>query len=363
MVQFLFFKILLYLPLFQIIVGDFPNYACDLEIFRRRFHNFPNFICTLNQVNLTFSNKHFKLIVHEPVDIIQGIDFVSSSVKVLTDDICKALPFVEIFNASHLNLDIIEPNAFKRCNILKEVLLTHNSLTSLPMGIFAMNEQLTKVHLNYNNLTIIDEKLFGNNVKLTHLDISKNFLSTLPLNLLSNCTKLSVLSIKSNQFSDLPILHDIMNLREVSLQGNNFDCDHRQLISHHLTKKSITSDNFTKCNDTEHIWETRATLRTVKDEHHLFKMCLIVLGGIFGLILVILTTVQVMTCIKINKKPRQEPPGPQMLSLKVQVDKSRNCEKKVQFERKSNDAVVDENDEHTYECIEEEPFYGNLPLN
>lgn len=185
--------------------------------------------CELWNVNRTLASKNFK-IIGDPWFMLKfyAVNFKNSTLQILTEDICDALPNIERFSAFKVGLISVDENTFKKCTKLQSVNLNVNSLTSLPLGLFDSNVDLTTVSLAFNKLTQISGNLFRNNPNLEGLLFDHNqlnqfaFFIEIPIS-----TKLKVINLSNNELEDVDIetmLEKCPNLEMIYFSGNKLSC-------------------------------------------------------------------------------------------------------------------------------------------
>lgn len=172
--------------------------------------------CVLKGLNVISSDKLSLRAAKQTINKIDAIEIKLSKLEVLTDDICKSLPFIRLFDVRSVGLTAIEENAFEECTNLKLVILDANHLTTLPPRMFHWNWKLTEVRFWANNLTKIAENLFENNKKLAHVDIGHNRLTYLPKNLFKNNPALTTLMLNSIGLSDVSFLDEVVILKRLT---------------------------------------------------------------------------------------------------------------------------------------------------
>lgn len=274
MAQFSFLVILGFLSIFfELIHGQINNYTCV---------SFSPNSCVLENLALTTFQKNFQLIPNQPVNEIKNFRFSGSTVKVLTSDVCDALPFITHFSAGESSVTVVDENAFKNCTKLIQLSLESNSLTSLPSRLFEANRELQEVALGENKLTRLDENMFKNNNNLLVVHLYRNALRSLPPKLFENNQNLRFFGLQDNQFRELlfldemPVLVNVVqislynnklidldadkllekfpNLRTIGLYGNEFWCKRQEVIKNFLEEKGVTEVSIGSCiRDSEEI--------------------------------------------------------------------------------------------------------------
>lgn len=134
--------------------GQVPSYECT--------QGFGSMNCQLSNINQTSSMKSFNIVPFREPFAIKGVYIICSKMETLTEDVCKALPYVKNFHAEQLGLAFVEQNTFQKCTKVEVISLYGNSLKKLPFGLFDSNVQLSVVQLAVNKLMEID----GNMLKI-----------------------------------------------------------------------------------------------------------------------------------------------------------------------------------------------------
>lgn len=217
--------------------SDVPTYECYKSFFSGN--------CVLKNVQQTSSKKKFKVISNQDVSGIANVWIkYGSTMDVLTEDICDALPHLKLLDASFLHLTSVDENAFKKCAELVVLDLHNNSLTSLPSGLFDSNIKLGFVWLQYNELTNIDGNLFKNNPNLVRIALHHNKLQKFSFSAeMPVMTKLQLIHLDGNELSDIDIetlLEKSPNLTYLNLDSSKFPCDrHEQIIKRASEKNDL----------------------------------------------------------------------------------------------------------------------------
>lgn len=146
----------------------------------------------------------------------------------------NAQPYINLYsnlNLDELSLSEIEHDAlqyFRPNNIINQVNLTSNCLTSLRSSLFA-NVSFVKLDLTSNYLETIPNGLFDNNREaLSQLNISSNFLKSIAKNAFIELTNLQTLSLSHNLLKfdndkDENVFKNLYKLNRLYLQSNLID--------------------------------------------------------------------------------------------------------------------------------------------
>lgn len=304
MSRIFFCEVFFYFLMIQKTFEQIPNYQCT-----KGYHET---WCYLSNVNQTSSMKHFKVISHRrDVSEVDRVDFLGSKIQILTEEVCEALPYVQVFYADSLNLTSVDDNAFKKCLKLTHVLLQGNSLTNLPSGVFDFNIELSYVRLDDNKLTEIDESIFKNNPNLRIIYLNNNKLRI--FSFLSEMPALRWIYLDNNDLYEVDIetlLEKCPVLEEIGLDRNKFPCD-RQLNITEALKANNIKYKIGNCTKTE-------------VEHGTSNTVTIIISTVSPLALLILG-LAVWWLVKKFWKRIEEPSAPvEEVNLEVRTDRSHN---------------------------------------
>lgn len=199
--------------------------------------------CKLSNIKQTSLLKHFTVIPHRDVKEVSRVLFVASKMETLTEDVCNALPYVQVFDAWHLELTSVDENAFQKCTKLTKVNLHENLLTTLPSGLFDSNVDLSDVWLHKNKLKKIDGYMFKNNPNLWEINLSFNKIQefSFPTEM-TPLKKLRMLNLTYNALSDFNVgmlLEKCPNLKRIYFDENKFTCVRQPTVIKALQDKNI----------------------------------------------------------------------------------------------------------------------------
>lgn len=216
-------------------LGKIPNYECR--------EGMEAIFCKLSYINRTSSDKHFKVIPHLATSEINRAEILDSTMEILTEDVCDALPYVTYFAADNIGLIGLQRSAFEKCTKLEVIHLKGNSLKILPSKIFDSNTNLLQIWLSQNEITTIDANLFKNNQNLNHIGLDTNklekfsFSTEMPI-----MKKLTTIYLSHNKLFEVDIetlLEKCPNLLHFWFDGNQFTCDRQKTIIGALDAKNI----------------------------------------------------------------------------------------------------------------------------
>lgn len=255
---FIFIVIFKYFVNLQVF-SQIPSYHCSWSsILRFAYYDNRETIirdqaCYLRYLNLNVTNKNFNWIPKKPKEKVFNVILKDSYVEVLTDDICKGSSFIKFINAPNVRMSIIEENALQLCTDLEVVVLTKNSIETLPRGIFASNKNLMVVDLDFNKLSNIDADLFKSQTKLKILDFAFNqitdasFIENIP-----ESNSLTAILLSNNSLFDIN-LQDLVakfpNLNEIHLSHNKFWCDRQKTILELFESKNLKGKAEGECTE------------------------------------------------------------------------------------------------------------------
>lgn len=133
----------------------------------------------------------------------------------------------------------VKEDAFHRFTNVREINLQHNSISSLPHGLFSSNTKLNTIDLSYNNISFVasttcsshtiyflnlkhnklDNLNFTLPLNLANLELSFNSISYIAQNFFFGMTALNSLSLENNNLKTLSVgcFKDLNSLEELSL--------------------------------------------------------------------------------------------------------------------------------------------------
>lgn len=127
--------------------------------------------------------------------------------------------YLEKFNASHCQIEIILRGDFQSKKNLKEIDLSFNKISQFSPDTFENNVKLTMINLTNNILMRLDPGAFSKLGELKVLDISSNRLDTLDKDIFRNSPKLEILRMEMNHFKrfDCNWFLPVENLKSLSV--------------------------------------------------------------------------------------------------------------------------------------------------
>lgn len=167
----------------------------------------------------------------------------SSTVPVLTSEVCNAFPNLLKFSAKSVSLEEIEESTFKGCPKVTEINLEFNPIKKLPEQTFAGLSQLKDLRLLNADLPDIGLELFHDLTSLEVLSFGSNKVVSLPAKALERLGNLRLIYFYSNELLDFEVedaLKSLTSLKEIHLADNNFECNRLAEILAALKLKGIS---------------------------------------------------------------------------------------------------------------------------
>lgn len=123
---------------------------------------------------------------------------------------------------SHNKLDSFPVELVQERPYLKQLLLNHNKIPSIPGGALHENQDLIEIDLSHNRLTTLAITTFENNPKLETLWLDHNGLTSLEEGLLHKNTDLRIFSANGNKITYISPTFFLFNihLEEIHLSDN-----------------------------------------------------------------------------------------------------------------------------------------------
>lgn len=183
--------------------------------------------CDLYNIFLENETTRFMPSSRNPKQVIK-VTLRSSTIPVLTSDICTTFPNIEKFEVQGVGLKRIDLDAFSGCGNLKEIIIYGNSLGTIHPDTFKWRPLLEVISLWNNKIVEIQPELFRNLTYLKTLNLYGNLLTEAPISVFETLTNLKELRLHHNPIVDLDVnalLNVLPNLKEVALQDTDMECD------------------------------------------------------------------------------------------------------------------------------------------
>ncbi|XP_008556172.1 slit homolog 2 protein-like [Microplitis demolitor] len=181
---------------------------------------------------------------------IQNLDLTFNPINHLEKD---AFSLVGLANLQKLvmrncGLRTINTGAFNRLELLVELDLTDNNITSLTPGTFLEAQNLRVIFLNHNSLQSLDNGLFHDLKHLRRLEISHNRLERISDRAFDSLSKLEALTLNDNNLTSVQLVsfENLTKLYSLELRNNQWNCDCQLIkfrnwtIEHELYTKDTT---------------------------------------------------------------------------------------------------------------------------
>ncbi|XP_063697977.1 leucine-rich repeat-containing G-protein coupled receptor 4-like [Culicoides brevitarsis] len=197
--------------------------------------------CIFSGINLTLSDYEWQPTADDP-DSVLKIDFKSSVVPIMYDNICKAFPKLEYLNINSLKIQKVAENAFHNCTNLKELKLSLNHIKKLHPNTFKGLTNLENLWLQNNELTELDDNLFEDLHSLEKLSLSGNDITSFDPEILRNNKNLESLWLCANDLPDLDvekIVELCPKLTILALNENQVSCSRAKVTNTFLKSKNI----------------------------------------------------------------------------------------------------------------------------
>lgn len=177
---------------------------------------------------------------------ITSLAFISSGVKTISGDICKAFPALQSLEINKVYASNIAKDAFAKCTELLNLEMKNNYLTKLDETLFSKNTKLQDIDFSNNKLENFPAKFFDNLTNLKQLKLHDNKIFEFPVTSLAPSSKsLNVLCLAINPITDLDVntlLADFPNLVVIHLKGTAIPEARLKEILKLLKKRHIVTD-------------------------------------------------------------------------------------------------------------------------
>lgn len=141
--------------------------------------------------------------------------------------VCSEVTMEHLAGVSELDLQDsgiteLREDDFSGLGNLESLRLEHNTLSTLPVGIFTGLSSLTDLTLCCNNLSQLPEEVFDGLDTLENLQLWSNSLSELPEGIFRGLSNLEQLGLDSNRLTELPeeIFNGLSSLTHLQLKAN-----------------------------------------------------------------------------------------------------------------------------------------------
>lgn len=142
------------------------------------------------------------------------------------------------------------PKTFPKMDSLKDMQLSHNSLSSIKMGALQGLQNLTSLRLQHNQIDVIEDHAFSNLPLLVNLDIAHNRIVAVSGASLAHLTKLTGLDLRHNFLRALTadLIVPLKSLNSLKLDDNDISIVASDALKSTTILKHFTlSDNPLNC--------------------------------------------------------------------------------------------------------------------
>ena len=180
------------------------------------------FASTVSLTSLNISRNHLTQLPKKPLPrSIKHLDFSHNDASgQLPSDMLRALNLVEEIRLNHNKISSLPLQAFSGCNHLKYLDLSHNEIGFVEDNMFSGATNLEEINLSSNQLVNVN-RVFANLKKLKVLNLSRNKLTAIqphqfPVRVLTiDLSNNIIASISDSSFKSLT------RIKTVDLSGNN----------------------------------------------------------------------------------------------------------------------------------------------
>ncbi|CAH1163355.1 unnamed protein product [Phaedon cochleariae] len=136
----------------------------------------------------------------------------------------------------------LEPNTFPRMENLRDLQLSHNSLSSIKMGALKGLSNLTSLRLSHNQIDVIEDNAFSHLTFLVILDLAHNRIVAVSGASLAHLNNLTDLDVRHNFLRALTadLIIPLKNLRNLNLDENDIS-----IVASDALKSSTVLQRFT----------------------------------------------------------------------------------------------------------------------
>lgn len=142
------------------------------------------------------------------------------------------------------------PKTFPKMQILKDLQVSHNSLSSIKMGALQGLRNLTSLRLQHNQIDVIEDHAFSNLQLLRNLDIAHNRIVAVSGASLAHLNKLTELDLRHNYLRALTadLIVPLSSLKTLRLDDNDISIVASDALKKHNVLEHFTlSDNPLNC--------------------------------------------------------------------------------------------------------------------
>lgn len=207
----------------------------------------PLWSCEVSGIAVSFEEPHLNLNSAVDISKVSYTILSSSTIPVLTSDICNSLPYLNRIDVHKNAIEIVDEDAFVNCSSLTKVELYENKIKQINPNTFNQNLRLQYIYLQKNLITEIPKNLFQNLTNLKELFLTENKIVEFPAEAMQNLTSLTNFGLQSNKMFDFDVekcVEYIPNLQVIYLRDNNIECSRWTQIKENLLGSRISISNY-----------------------------------------------------------------------------------------------------------------------
>lgn len=181
--------------------------------------------CIIIGGNLDREQIDYKIISQSPQTVKTVL--VKTRLGAIGPAFCETFPALEDFEASSVEIEVVDPDAFRSCRNLKHFNVSNNAIQNLSEDLFYNALKLQTVDVRHNRIGSIPDEFFETNTLLEVLYFDDNFVSHFPAKALKFNKNLRELGISVNEIYQLQVaelLSYLPALKIVYISGNIFPC-------------------------------------------------------------------------------------------------------------------------------------------
>lgn len=186
--------------------------------------------CSFTSVNTNETHPLFHPSYDDPT-VVHRIDFKSSKMPILTDELCKAFPNLRDFYVVGTNLERITKGALDKCSNLILFDIYGNFVIELDINLFVNNPEMRHIKLSANRLKYVDVRIFEHCRKLEFLYLELNFLVEFDFKNMVKMFGMKEIHLNRNYIlavDENEIVDKFSSLQRIYIEDNLFKCDNLQ---------------------------------------------------------------------------------------------------------------------------------------
>ncbi|CAH1972568.1 unnamed protein product [Acanthoscelides obtectus] len=122
---------------------------------------------------------------------------------------------------SYSKIELLKQKAFVGLIFLKNLNMSHNSITSVYPGTFTGVKKIESIDLSYNNITVLSDDGFLELINLKELNLAYNSIKTISSKAFNGLGNLVLLNLERNNITEVSdVLSKLINLQVLNLRDN-----------------------------------------------------------------------------------------------------------------------------------------------